>query len=143
MNENAERIINACNNNFEANKGECNRFAIAVAKEFNIVLSGIADNIVDEIQTDEWIKLNDGIDAKNKADKGFFVIGGLKAADEIPPAVHGHIVVVLSGDLAHDKYPTAMWGSLGGPLPSPGKNTINFSWNKTSRDKVIYAARQI
>jgi hypothetical protein len=143
MNENAQKIADACNDKFEANKGDCNIFAIAVASEFNILLTGLADNIVDEIQTGDWIKLNDGIEAKTKADEGLFVIGGLKAADTIPRAAHGHVVVVLSGPLAKDKYPTAMWGSLAGILPSPGKNTINYSWNKASRDRVIYAARQI
>jgi len=134
MNKNAAKILKACKNKFGANKGNCNKFAIAVAAEFKIELSGIADNIVDEIQTDPWIKLHDGIEAKNKADEGWFVIGGLKAADTIPginrpPVTHGHVVVIISGPLAKGKYPTAMWGSLGGPLPSPGKNTINFSWN--------------
>ena len=143
MNENAERILNACKNQYEANKGQCNMFAIAVAAEFNIVLSGIADDIVDEIQKDEWTKLANGVEAKNKADEGWFVIGGLKAADEIPPKTHGHVVVVLSGALARGQYPTAMWGSLGGPLPSLGRDTINFSWTRLNRDRVIYAGRQI
>src|SRR5579862_9412267 len=127
MNQNAEKIVDACNNNFEANKGNCNKFVMAVASEFNITLSGLADDIVDQIQTGEWIKLNDGADAKNKADEGLFVIGGLKAADTIPTAAHGHVVVVLSGPLVQDKYPTAMWGSLAGILPSPGKDTVNYS----------------
>ena len=148
MNEDAAKIAATCKNKFDANKGNCNIFAIAVAAEFNIVLSGIADDIVDEIQVSPWTRLANGIEAKNKADDGWFVMGGLKAADTIqgpnrPPAAHGHVVVVLSGPLANDKYPTAMWGSLGGPLPLPGKSTINFSWNKASRDKVIYAAREI
>jgi hypothetical protein len=143
MNENAEKIANACESKFAVNKGDCNIFAIAVASDFNITLSGLADDIVDEIQTGEWIKLNDGIEAKAKADEGLFVIAGLKSVDTIPRATHGHLVVVLSGPLARDKYPTAMWGSLAGILPSPGKNTINYSWNKASRDRVIYAARQI
>lgn len=143
MNEIAEKIVDACNSNYDANKGNCNKFVMAVASEFNVTLSGLADDIVDQIQTDGWIKLNDGIDAKNKADEGLFVVAGLKAADTIPKAVHGHVVVVLSGPLAQDKYPTAMWGSLAGILPSPGKDTINYSWNRASRDRVIYAARQI
>jgi len=148
MNQIAEEIEIACKNNFEENKGDCNKFAIAVAAEFNILLSGLADNIVDEIQSNGWTRLNDGIEAKNKADEGFFVIGGLKAADTIPavskpPYKHGHVVVVLSGPLAGGKYPTAIWGSLGGPLPSLGKDTVNFAWTKVNRDRIIYSARQI
>src|SRR5664279_4261828 len=100
MNEDAAKIANTCKNKFEANKGNCNIFAIAVAAEFDIVLSGIADDIVDEIQAAPWTRLTNGIEAKNKADDGWFVIGGLKVADTVPganraPVTHGHVVVVL------------------------------------------------
>ncbi|MET1257375.1 hypothetical protein [Aliikangiella maris] len=61
------------------------------------------------------------------------VIVGLKAQP------HGHVAIVVPGPLAHGKYPTAYWGSLGGV---PKKNTtINWSWNKKDRDNVIYACR--
>jgi len=143
MNDNALKIMDACKKKFEANKWQCNKFAIAVAAELKVQLSGIADDIVDQIQTDSWMILKDGVEAKNKADEGWFVIGGLKAADEIPPNIHGHVVVVLSGSLAHGKYPTAMWGSLGGPLPSAGKDTVNFSWSRMNSDRIIYAAKQV
>lgn len=76
-----------------------------------------------------------GAGARAKALAGKFVVGGLKAAG------HGHVVVVVAGPLSHGKYPTAYWGSLGGIAKK--NTTVNWSWNKTDRDKVIYAYRNI
>jgi len=46
--------------------------------------------------------------------------------------------VVVHGELAHEKYPTAYWGRLG--AVGSKAQTINFAWNSQDRDKVIYAA---
>ncbi|MDN3580804.1 hypothetical protein [Mucilaginibacter flavus] len=139
----SDKIIQACKDNFAAHSNDCSGFVKAVATDLNVTLTGLADNIVDEIQTGDWTVLNDGIDAKAKADDGWFVIGGLKGAENVPAQSHGHVVVVVSGPLdpTHNAYPTAYWGRLG----SVGKeNTpVNFAWNADSRDKVIYAAVQI
>lgn len=141
MDANAQRIINSCQAHFQANKSNCSGFAKAVSADFQIILNGLADNIVDEIKQNDWTALADGIEAKQKADAGWFVIGGLKGQDNVPVQEHGHVVVVVSGGLAHDKYPTAYWGKLGGV--GSENQTINWAWNLQSRDKVIYAARQI
>jgi hypothetical protein len=127
-----QQIIDACEANYTAHIGDCSGFCKAVARELGITfLSGMANDIVDEIQTAPWIVLADGIAAKAQADAGNLVIGGLK---DLP---HGHVVVVVQGPLAHEKYPTAYWGSLAG---KPGKNqTINWAWNMADRDHVIYA----
>lgn len=139
MNQLAQKIIQTCEAVFNANSNNCSGFAKAVSTTFDIELSGLADEIVDEIKTGEWVRINNGTDAKSKADDGWLVIGGLKGHDNNPPQSHGHVVVVVSGPLdgAHHKYPTAYWGKLG----SIGKkNTpVNFAWNSASRDKVIYA----
>lgn len=81
----------------------------------------------------DWTVCKNGIEARQKAIEGNFVIGGLKATG------NGHVVVVVSGPLAHRKYPTAYWGSLGGV--GKKNTTINWSWNKTDRDLVTYAYR--
>ncbi len=133
------QIIAACEACFNANSNNCSGFVKAVAHTFHITLTGLADDIVDQIKAGSWVKLANGIDAKNKADAGWFVIGGLKGHANVPAQQHGHVVVVVSGPLddAHHKYPTAYWGKLGGVGK---KNTpINWAWNSASRDKVIYA----
>lgn len=107
MNQLAQKIIQRCEAVFNANSNNCSGFAKAVSTAFDIELSGLADEIVDEIKTGEWVSLSDGIDAKNKADDGWLVIGGLKGHDNNPSQSHGHVVVVVSGPLdgAHHNTP--------------------------------------
>ena len=128
-----QQIINACIAQYEQHIGDCSGFAKAVAAALGVPLEGMANDIVDQIQAAPWTALADGIAAKNQADAGSFVVGGLK---DNP---HGHVVVVVQGplDTAHQKYPTAYWGSLAG---KPGKDqTVNWAWNSTNRDHVVYA----
>lgn len=146
----ANAIIAECKSQFEANKDDCNKFAKAVSSKFDVTLTGQADDIVDQIQGAGWEKCDDSIDANAKAKNGLLVIGGLKAADTVPsdplkPVTHGHVVVVVAGELdtTHKKYPHAYWGSIDKVYPEPGKDTINYAWNKASRDKVIYRARVV
>jgi hypothetical protein len=124
-----------CEKHWEAHKDDCSGFVKAVATDFNVTLSGQANDIVDQIQKSPWKILKDGKEADSEARAGKFVIAGLK--DE----PNGHVVIIVPGELAQGKYPTGYWGHLG----SVGyKNTtINYSWNSTERDKVIYAYTQI
>ena len=126
-----QTIINACQADFAAHKSDCSGFVKAVASDLGITLTGMANDIVDEIQTAPWTELADGVAAKAQADLGFFVVGGLK---ETP---HGHVVVVVTGPLARGKYPTAYWGRLGGI--GMKNTTINWAWNAADRDHVTYA----
>ena len=100
-----------------------------------ITLTGMANDIVDQIQASPWTLLADGIAAKAQADAGSFVIGGLK---DNP---HGHVVVVVQGpiDPIHDKYPTAYWGSIRGAQFAARDKTVNWAWDASDRDSVIYA----
>jgi hypothetical protein len=126
-----QKIIDTCEADFDAHTSDCSGFLKAVASDLGIALTGMADDIVDEIQVAPWIPLADGVAAKAQADLGFFVVGGLK---DTP---HGHVVVVVQGPLAHEKYPTAYWGRLG--ATGMKNTTINWAWNKTDRDRVTYA----
>ncbi|SMD08326.1 hypothetical protein [Pedobacter nyackensis] len=139
LNAKAQQIIDECDLNFETFKSDCSGFVKAVTKTFNVTLTGKADDIVDQIQTDGWTILKDGVDAKNKADKGWLVVAGLKSANHTPPRNNGHVVVVVSGGLAHNKYPTAYWGTLGGV--GRKNTTLNYAWDKDDRDNVVYSAR--
>jgi len=141
MNPIAQKIIDTCEANFDANADNCSGFVKAVSTDFSVTLTGQADDIVDQIQTADWQQLADGVEAKAKADDGWLVVGGLKGGENVPPQSHGHVVIVVSGPLAHDLYPSGYWGKLG----STGKKntTINWAWNTDSRDKVIYSAVQV
>lgn len=137
----AQQVIDTCESEFDAHSNDCSGFAKAVAKDLGIDLSGLADDICDQIQGSDWNQLTDGVAAKQMADAGYFVIGGLKGADNVPPQTHGHVVVVVSGPLAHDKYPSAYWGKLNGV--GSKDQTVNYAWNQASRDLVIYAAKAL
>ncbi len=135
----AQDIINRCEAEFEANKDDCNKFAKAVSSHFGITLTGNANAITEEIQGSDWIPVAGGKEAADMAAGGFLVIGGLKGSDQAEPSNHGHVVVVVRGELEHGKYPKAYWGQLNGS----GKRNkgVNWAWRKADRDKVKYGAK--
>ena len=134
MSDISAKIINACEKYWDQYQSDCSGFVKAVANEVGIVLSGQANDIVDQIQQIPWKSLATGYEASINAEVGL-VIAGLKANP------NGHVAVVVPGDLAHAKYPVGYWGRLGG---GGRKNTtLNWSWNKTDRDKVFYALKTL
>ena len=131
------KVVLACEKYWGTWKADCSGFAKAVAQELGITLTGQANEMVDQIQRAPWKKLATGIEARDKADMGMFVVAGLKAA------VNGHVAIVVPGPLAHGKYPTGYWGSLP-PPHDPNRvgkknTTLNYSWEKKDIDKVIYS----
>lgn len=141
INPNAKKIIDICEDEWPANKGDCSGFVKDVAAKFGVNITGQANDIVDQIRSAGWTTLDGGKAAKNAADEGKFVIGGLRGDEQEAPSVHGHVVVVVSGPLAKDLYPTAYWGTLG----STGERakTINWAWKAADRDKVFFGAVSI
>jgi hypothetical protein len=135
-----DKVIADCEAAWPADKSDCSAFVRDVAKALEIKLVGNADAIVDTIRAD-WDKLADGPAASAAADAGRFVVAGLKGGEQIEPSEHGHVVVVVSGPLAHGKYPSAYWGRLGGV--GARDQTINWAWRAGDRDAVIYAAAPI
>src|SRR5580704_11015518 len=102
------KVIAACEAVWKQDKSDCSAFARDAAKQVGVTLIGNADAIVDAIRKD-WTTLNDGLAARDAADAGQLVIAGLKGSEQLQPATHGHVAVVVSGPLAHDKYPSAYW----------------------------------
>jgi hypothetical protein len=141
VSNNATDIINECESQFEEYKSDCSGFVKSVASAFSITLNGQADNIVDQIRGSDWTHLQSGVQAKEKADNGWFVVAGLKGSDNIPAQNNGHVIIVVSGPVAQGKYPSGYWGKLGGV--GEKNKTLNWAWNAASRDNVYYAAKQI
>lgn len=143
-----QTIIDNCEKEYPDNKDDCNKFVKAVSADLNVTLFSPGDNadaivqrLRDAAAAGDWTKLDDGPDAKAKADAGQYVIAGLKGTDHNPPRDHGHVVVVVSGPLANGKYPSAYWGSISG---TPGQNqTLNFAWNASDRDNVEYYGKAL
>lgn len=134
-------VPDVCERHWEVHKSDCSAFVRAVASECGLTLMGNADAITATIQGPGWTVLADGIAAAASAEGGDLVIGGLAGTEHDPARNHGHVVVVVAGELAHEKYPRAYWGTLGG---TGRKNaTINWAWTAADRDRVHYAARAI
>lgn len=128
-----QKVLSLCEKHWVKYQKDCSGYVKAVASEIGITVTGQANDIVDQMNGTGWTLCKDGVDARQKAIDGNFVIGGLKATS------NGHVVVVVPGPLAHGKYPTAYWGSIGGV--GKKNTTINWSWNTTDRDLVVYAYR--
>lgn len=147
LNPDSQRIIAKCEEVFEANQSDCNKFVKAVAQGLGIQeipADADADAILNFLKdASGWSKLTPGDDgaAKAAADQGQFVIGGLASGDLRED--HGHVVVVVAGPLdpAHHRYPSAYWGKLGGV--GARDKTINYAFKAPQRDNVRYFKRAL
>lgn len=104
----ADKIIECCEANWDNYKSDCSGFVKAVAHALGASLQGNADEIATYIHGLSQTSI-DGVVAAGWAADGKFVIAGLKGEEHQPPRTHGHVVVVVPGPLAHEKYPTAYW----------------------------------
>jgi hypothetical protein len=137
-----QQIIDACEDNWDADKSDCSKFVRDVAATFGATLTGQANAIVDQITSQpEWQQLSGGAAAKDAADDGQLVVAGLRGSEQGTPEEHGHVVIVVSGPLANGKYPSAYWGRLGGV--GEKDKTINYAWRAGDRDAVHYASRPV
>ena len=134
MTSQTQLILAACERWWATYHSDCSGFAKAVAHDLGIELTGMANDIVDQAAGVPWEPLASGAEAAEKAET-HLVIGGLKAAP------HGHVVIVVPGPLAQDKYPMAYWGALHGVGRKAA--TGNWSWNANDRDRVVYACHPI
>jgi len=137
-----DRVREACEACFEANQHDCSGFARAVAKQVDVTLNGLANDIVNTLRAGgAWRALSDGIAAAASAKAGRLVIAGLRGDEQFEHSNHGHIVVVVDGPLAHGRYPSAYWGRLGGE--GAKFETVNWAWTEHDRDRVAYAEHDI
>jgi hypothetical protein len=110
-----DRVKDACEACFAAHANDRSEFARAVANQLGVELNGLANAIVDTLRNDPgWMPLEDGVAASESAAAGKLVLGGLKGSEQANPEEHGHVVVVVTGPLAHGEYPSAYWGRVGG-----------------------------
>lgn len=136
----SDEVKNACVTRWDANREHCNYFVRAVAADFSIALDGDADAIAATISSPSWRQEPGGIAAAKAAAEGRLVIGGLTSTEL--GSAHGHVVVVVAGEPEHGKYPRAYWTSQNEAIRPKGKEGagINWSFNKSVRDKVRYAS---
>ena len=136
-----DRVRQACEASFPAHQDDCGAFARDVARQLNVSLVGVANDIVETIRGGgDWHPLSDGIAAARSAGNGKLVIAGLPGSEQVHPSEHGHVVVVVSGDPDRG-YPQAYWGRLGGG--GQKDKTINYAWQPVDRDHVSYAEHDV
>jgi hypothetical protein len=138
----ADRVKDACEREYDAHKGDCSGFARAVGAEVGVPIAGLADQMVNMLRAGgAWRPIADGPAAAARARAGKLVLAGLRGDEQFHHSNHGHVVVVVDGPMAHGRYPTAYWGSLGG---TPAKfETINWAWTDHDRDRVSYAEHDV
>lgn len=137
-------IVDACKNAWEGsflrgtpNKNNCSGFVKAVASQLGISLPATADadGIAEAVKA--WKKVDSGEEAQRLAANGSFVLVVLKGKDHHPPRAHGHVGVVVSGELYRQKYPMMWCGSIG-HAQSEGDKSVGEVWNRADRDSVQY-----
>jgi hypothetical protein len=137
-----DRVREACEACFEAQKGDCGAFARAVAGELGVPLHGLANEIVQVLRTGQgWTPLPDGGAAAKSAHDGKLVVAGLKGPEQRPPHLNGHVVVVVDRPLDDNAYPRAYWGQLGGT--GAEDKSIRWAWKAEDRDRITYAVHDI
>jgi hypothetical protein len=141
--ENAQRIIDACEKHFEKGRHDCSGFLKSIVAElFNgEVLAGRAYEIAANISngTKPWILIGIAkhFDAQVSANKGRFVVGATAEGDD------GHVAVIAKGQLERD-FPHGYAGSDSTRGDFSIRNaSIRNTWSEKWRDKITYAYREL
>src|SRR4051812_8946038 len=129
-----EDIVAACKKHFTAYSGDCSGFVHAVTTELGHTVSGNADGQMRELAgSPDWQSI-DRAAAVEAVKTGALVVAGLKGIDHNPARNHGHIVIVVDGELYHNTYPLCWCGSLGGSAGrSKGTKSVGEVWNRADR----------
>jgi hypothetical protein len=146
LNPNAQKVIDTCKSVWPNKKDACNFFAIEVAKQLNITLTGKADAIVDQIAGAGWTRIANGPAARDAAMQGKFVVAGIKSGDFTEPRDEGHVAIVVSGDLNPGGWaPAGYWGSTNPDVASKGGsgNPISQCFRLEDKGKIVYASRSL
>jgi len=132
-----EDIVAACKKHYTTYWNDCSGFVHAVTTELGHPVDGNADGMMKALAgSPEWQSI-DRAAAVEAVKTGALVLAGLKAIDHNPPRSHGHIVVVIDGELYHKIYPL-VWGGSIGSAQSKGTKSVGEVWNRTDRDSVLY-----
>jgi hypothetical protein len=138
----ADQVTIACEKEFPRHSADCSGFVRAVCADLGVAVTGLANDIVNTIRAGgAWTRLADGGAAMDSAKSGKLVIAGLRGDEQAVPDAHGHVVVVVDGPMAHNRYPTAYWGQLHG---TGGRfKTLDDAWTARDRDRITYAAHDL
>ena len=136
-------ILSATVKRYPRHSNDCSGFLRIVFSDVTgSQLDGSADALVRWFQDHGAWKERNRADAIADVNLGRFVVAALRSVDYAPPAVHGHVAIVVPGTLYHGKYPRVWCG--GAPLGrSEGDRSVGEVWRQTVRDKVRYFTYQL
>ena len=121
------------------NKDNCSGFMRSVARKIGIPLPETnADGLVTEMENN-WIQIETVEEALQKLSEGYFVTVGLKSVAHTGSRHHGHVAIVVDGELYRDQYPSCWCGSIS-VSQSRGNKSVGEVWNRSDRDRVKYFA---
>lgn len=132
-------VLDAARLHFEAYANNCSGFVRAVAGTLGVGagMSGNADSQIDHMRS-SWQTLSRE-EAIERAAQGAFVVAGLRSDEHASPRTHGHVAVVVPGELYRGTYPRVWSGSLGGIAGrSEGDRSVGQIWRVDDRDRVQY-----
>jgi hypothetical protein len=103
-----------------------------------IAIVGTADELVDMFAAlgTHWAAITrpDGIQATKE---GNIVVAGLKSSEHSDGRTHGHVAVVVDGELYRGLYPK-VWCGGGTQGRSNGSKSVGEVWSRNDRDNVKY-----
>jgi hypothetical protein len=134
-------VVDAARRHFSAYQRNCSGFVRAVASELGVPagLEGNANSQIDAMRAG-WENVTRD-EAVSRAARGDFVVAGLRSNEHVVARPHGHVVVVVPGELYRDVYPRVWSGSQRGTAgQSQGDRSVGQIWRVDDRDRVQYFA---
>jgi hypothetical protein len=136
-------ILKAAQDDYEDNLSNCSGFVCSVFIDVTCsLLAGTADALVQTFEQQGAWKERNRAEAIADVGLGRFVVAALHSIDHVPPAVHGHVAIVVPGTLYHGKYPK-VWCGGGDFGRSQGDRSVGEIWRPTVRDRVRYFTYQL
>lgn len=142
----AQQVADTCREVWPTKKNACNLFAIEVADRLGVTLTGLADDIVDQIRGSAWTRLTDGVAARDAAVQGKLVIAGMKHDEFTTPRTEGHVAIVVPGNMNPGGWaPAGYWGSTDPVVAAKGGvgDPISLCFRAEDKAKITYACQTI
>lgn len=139
------KLTQVCDAAYADYSDNCSGFLRDVCASLSIIIGqGDANSIVSFLQAN-WDELDDGAAAKAAVDAGGFVIAGLQASEskKVPKPTHGHVAVVVPGELYRKIYPKVYCGGMSVYGRSQGDKSVGEVWSQVDRDEVRYYQSKI
>jgi len=134
------KLDEACKEAYKNNETNCSGFLRDVCAQLNVTIDqGNADSIATFLES-QWTKLGGHAAAKTAVDNEELVVAALKSSDsnKNPKPKHGHVAIVVPGELYRKIYPKVYCGGMSPLGRSQGDKSVGEIWATVDRDSVKY-----